>query len=226
MCVNRINAKLLFTEIAHSAYNYRMNDKSANKLSNISEILVGYPFRGVLKEVPKTNIYVVQLKDSSKEDGINWSTCLETELTGKRKPDWLKTNDILFSTRGRNNHAVLVGEIPEGIKVVASPHFFIIKCNNKKLLPEYLTWLLNQPPCQRHFKREAEGSSTKIIKRTVLENTPITIPSPTKQKSIVNLVNTLKKEQQILKQLIDNGETMMNAIASDLFASNSISETY
>ena len=202
-----------------TCYNFRMNTKTAKKLLSISQILVGYPFRGVLKEIPETGIRVVQLKDSSLKNGIDWSSCIETELTGKRKPDWLSPSDILFSTRGRNNHAVMVGKTPKGIKAVASPHFFIIKCE-EDILPEYLVWLLNQSPCQRHFRREAEGSSTKIIKRSMLENTPITIPSIQKQKSIIKLANTLKQEKHILTQIIHNGEITMSAIANDLFASD------
>ncbi len=197
-----------------------MSDNKVKKLTDISSVLVGYPFRGVMSEVEGAGVFVIQLKDVAPNQDIDWSSCFETELTGKRKPDWIGVGDILFSSRGRNNHAVLVDCLPEEKKVVAAPHFFIIRDLNGNVLPAYLAWLLNQSPCQRHFKREAEGSHTKNIRRGVIEDTPIVIPSIQKQKSIINLAKTLKQEQQILKQLIHNGEITMNAIANDLFASD------
>jgi len=202
------------------AYNNRMNSNKRKKLIDASTILVGHPIRGVIAETEETGVFIVQLKDTSLSGGIDWSSCIEIELTGKRKPDWIKVGDILFSSRGRNTHAVLVDYMPEEKKIVAAPHFFIIRDLNNDILPAYLAWLLNQPFCQRHFKREAEGSHTKNIRRGVIENTPIVIPSLQKQKTIISLINAQKQQQHILKQLIHNGETTMNAIANNLFASD------
>jgi hypothetical protein len=187
------------------------------KLTDVSTVSVGYPFRGVMTEVECTGTFVIQLKDVTLNQNINWSMCLETELTGKRKPEWIKEGDVLFSARGRNNHAVFVENMPNDMKVVASPHFFILRALNDEVLPEYLAWLLNQPPCQRHFKKKAEGTLTKSIRRGVIEGVPIIIPSLQKQKAIINIANTIKQEQQILKQLIHNGESTLNAIANDLY---------
>ncbi|MCF6188906.1 MAG: restriction endonuclease subunit S [Cocleimonas sp.] len=197
-----------------------MIDDKHKKLIDISSILPGHPIRGVITEKEEAGVFVVQLKDASPNRGVDWSSCIEIELTGKRKPDWVEAGDILFSSRGRNNHAVLVDSPPEAKKIVAAPHFFIIRDLNSNVLPAYLTWLLNQPPCQRHFKREAEGSHTKNIRRGVIEDAPVVIPSLQKQKNIINLAEAQKQQQFILKQLIHNGERTMNAIANDLFVSD------
>ncbi len=197
-----------------------MIDNKRKKLISISSILVGHPIRGVITETEKAGVFVVQLKDASPDRGIDWSSCIEIELTSKRKPDWIEEGDILFSSRGRNTHAVLVDHMPKEKKIVAAPHFFIIRDLNNNILPAYLAWLLNQPSCQQYFKREAVGSHTKNIRRDVIEDTPVIIPSLQKQKIIINLANTQKQEQEILKQLIHNGEITMNAIANDLFASD------
>ena len=194
-----------------------MKNKHANKLSNISDISVGYPFRGAMNEVQGTGIYVIQMKNISEKEGLDWSNCIEIQLTGKQKPDYLKAGDILFVSRGSHNYAVTIEMIPDNKKVVASPYIFVIRLNTNRLLPKYLSWLLNQRPCQRHFMREAEGSVTKNIRRNALENTPITIPTLAKQQTIIKLAKQLKQEQHILNQLIHNGDTMMNTIANDLF---------
>ncbi len=186
------------------------------RLSEISKIVVGHPFRGRIQEEKGSGVRAVQMKDVSILDGINWDTCVETELAGKREPDWLMPGDVLFAARGSHNYAVLVGQIPQEIRAVAAPHFYLLRCKRQEVLPEYLAWFLNQEPSQRYFQREAEGSLTKSIRRSVLEHTPIAVPNLERQQSIIRLAETLKQEQQIIDQLIRNGEAMMNTIAIDL----------
>lgn len=195
-----------------------MIDNEYKKLSEITSITVGYPIRGSVSEVRGTGVFVVQLKDVSVEKSIVWHSCIETELTGKKKPDWILPGDILFSSRGRNNHAVLVEQIPDSIKVVASPHFFVVRLKHDSVIPGYLSWLLNQPPCQRHIKRQAEGTLTQSVRRSVVEDIPVTLPSIQNQETIVKLSKSIKQEKKIFKQLIQKGEKTMNAIANDLFA--------
>ncbi|MNX99833.1 hypothetical protein D3C86_1323000 [compost metagenome] len=84
------------------------------------------------------------------------------------------------------------------------------------LSPEFLAWQLNQPPCQRYFELHAEGSAAKSIRRQVLEETPIGIPSLTRQQAIMNMVNTLREERRLMQQLQRNGEQMMHTIAASL----------
>jgi restriction endonuclease S subunit len=186
------------------------------KLKQYTTITVGYPFREKIAEVVRSGILAVQMKDVSVNEGIYWSNCIETELPGKREPDWLLNGDILFTARGSKNYAVLVDKKLIGRKAVASPHFYVIRCKNTELLPEYLVWLINQNHCQRYFKREAEGSFTKSIRRSVLEETPIAIPSISKQRSIIHLANFLKEKKMIFEKLTRNYEILMNTIANDL----------
>jgi len=185
-------------------------------LSDIARISVGHSFRGKLPERKGSTTYAVQLKDVS-QAGVNWQSCIETEITGKAAPKFLEPNDILFIARGNNNFAVLVDEVATQQKTVASPHFYLIKVDTKKVEPEFLTWILNQQHSQRYFQRESEGSLAKSIRRNVLEKTVIVLPSIEKQQQIVRLVTTISKEQDTLQKLIDNGNQAMTAIANQLF---------
>lgn len=190
------------------------------KLKDIVHISAGHPFRGKIPEMVGSGVIAIQMKNLSADNGIDWNLCIETEITSKRGFSCLNKGDILFTARGDNNFAVLIDSIPVKKKVVAAPQFHVLSSVHEEVIPEYLAWLLNQKTCQRYFQREAEGSLTKSLRIKAMEDTPITIPSIEKQKSIVNLARTLKQEQQILKQLIHNGEIIMNAIASDLFTSD------
>jgi hypothetical protein len=192
-------------------------------LKQITTIAAGHPFRGKIPEKLGTGVYAVQMKDVSLRDGINWGGCVETELQGRRD-DWLQSGDILVAARGSHNYAILVdlGPLGRDQNAVAAPHFFVLRIRGGSILPEFLVWLLNQTTCQRYFEQNAEGTLTKSIRRTVLEETPIALPPLARQTSIVGLANTLKREQQALEKLIRNGEKLLTAIADDLLTQSHV----
>jgi restriction endonuclease S subunit len=112
--------------------------------------------------------------------------------------------------------------IATGKQAVAAPHFFLVRLkrdslNKKDILPEFMVWLLNQPPAQRYFEQNAEGTLTKSIRRSVLEEAPVVVPPLAKQRAIVAMADTLREEQKLLQTLVNNGERMMGAIANDLY---------
>lgn len=191
------------------------------KLKQLASINAGYPFRGKIPEVAGSSVVVVQMKDASPADGIRWSSCLETRLTGKRQPDYLSPGDILVAARGNHNYAVSVDHtlVTTGKQAVAAPHFFVISLKTKDVLPEFMVWLFNQGPVQRYFEQNAEGTLTKSIRRSVLEDAPVVIPPLAKQRAILGMAKTLAEEQKLVQTLINNGERMMATIAKDLFNS-------
>ncbi|MCO6427668.1 restriction endonuclease subunit S [Nitrosomonas communis] len=190
------------------------------KLKQIATINAGYPFRGRIPEVTGSDIVAVQMKDVSPQQGIRWANCLTTRLTGKRAPGWLQPGDILVAARGSHNYAVLVDEslFQTSMQAVAAPHFFVVSIKRKAVLPPYLAWFLNQSPCQRYFEQNAEGTFTKSIRRSVLEDAPIAVPPLTKQQAIINLAYAIRQERQIMAQLLRNHEHLLDTIASGLLA--------
>lgn len=186
------------------------------KLKDITTLSAGHPFRDKIFATPDTSIHVVQMKDVSPITGINWNNTIKTKLPGKSEPKWLKPDDILFAAKGNHYYAVLVDQMAAHIKAIAAPHFYIIRSTSNKILPAYLAWFLNQYSCQRYYQREAEGSVTRSIRRSVLEKTPIIAPPLTKQYSIIQLTEALKQQQQVIQQLNDNSNKLMRALSLEL----------
>jgi len=190
------------------------------RLAELTTITSGHPFRGKLLEKMGSGISAVQMKDVSVERGVCWGTVIETELLGKKQPDWLIEGDILFAARGARNYAVLMDQVTG--KVVSSPHFYILRVTEESLLPEFLVWQLNQKHLQNYFERSAEGSVTKSVRRSILENTEISIPPLQTQKQVLGLYKTLKAEKNICAELTRNADKLMNSIASSVLSGKTL----
>ncbi len=192
------------------------------KLRDVAKVSAGYPFRGSFdgKSAQGDSCLVVQMKDINEDGLINWAECSKANVVLKGKSSWLADGDVLFAAKGRSNYAAVVNkaEFDENAKVVASPHFYVISKKNASVTPEYITWWLNKLPSQRYFVRNSEGSVTKSIRRAVLEDVEIVVPSLDKQKSIVALNQSFIAQKRALESLIQNAESMENAIAGDLLA--------
>lgn len=185
-------------------------------LKDIAIVNAGYPFRGKIPEVPAGEIVVVQMKDISPQGKILWESCVKTELENKREPEWLWPGDILVAARGNRNYAVLVDEHCPKSVALAAPHFYVISIKRRDVLPEFIVWWLNQGQSQRYFEQSAEGTLTKSIRRTVLEEVAMVLPSLEKQKVIAALAETIQKERQVAEELIANGERILTVVANDL----------
>lgn len=190
-----------------------------NTLCAIAEVSLGYPFRTGIKATPGATTAVVQMRDTSCTDGIDWPSCVRTELPGKREPDWLKPGDILFPTRGNLSCATLVDETIGDIQAVAAPHFFVLRLRKTSVLPAYVAWWLNQEPAQRHLEQQAQSSGiVRNVSRAVLDTIPIAIPPLPHQQQITELAQAMRREAQLLHQLMQSNQQIMTGLARDLMA--------
>jgi hypothetical protein len=186
------------------------------KLADLAVIKAGHPLRGKIEEIKDGTARVLQIRDLDEFGRVkNWNSVVRTELAGRKRPEWLERGDILFAARGLRNFAGCINDIPES--TVCGPHFFQIHVRNRhQVLPEYLAWALNQQPIQKYFKQSAEGTLQLSIRRAVLEDTEIAIPTLAKQELIVDLYKAAINEQSILKALLVTREQEMNFIAQDI----------
>lgn len=193
-----------------------MNDAEKIRLKWVSSIVPGHPFRGAMPIAVDSGIKVVQMKDLSENSKIDWAATTQVQLESKKEPDWLTDGDILFAARSTRNIASLIENCPPN--VLAAPYFYVIRLNNKKVLPKFLVWQLNQGPLQKYFQRESEGSITKSIKKSSLEEAEIAVPSIEIQQKIIKMAEIFDREKEICQKLINNGESIMNSIAVNILS--------
>lgn len=177
----------------------------------------GYPFRGKIVETPDGNVRVVQIKDVNEGCQVVWETVIRSELTGKKSPDYIEPDDILFRARGSRNVAVSVEGVPE--YTVCSPVFFQLKLHpHVDLVPAFLIWQINQEPARRYFAEQAGGTNQKNVTKKILEELQVTVPDLGIQRSIIQIMNCADREISRYKQLISNREQMLAAIAKDILS--------
>jgi len=189
------------------------------KLSAIASVSAGYAFRTTIKPSDE-GVLVIQMKDTGQKEGLVWDDVIQTELPGRAPKAWLENGDLLFLARGSNNYSVCVKDIAE--ETVCTPHFFHIRITDPAITSEFLNWQINQLPAQNYINEAAEGQEKQNIRRTVLEDLNIIVPSIPKQNEIVELNKLLSHERMIYEEMTKNRAELMDAIALKLHSSNEV----
>jgi hypothetical protein len=185
-------------------------------LKALVEVRAGHPFRGSVPATDDGNARVIQMRDVSAEGTVAWAQLPRTDLPPGKATDWLHDGDVLFAARGGRNYAVCLAGVPA--HTVCSQYFFVLRCKSPGLLPEYLAWTINRAPCQRYLASNAEGTDQLSIRRGVLEDMPIALPSLERQRHLVALAAAARQERRCLEALIQNREQQLDALAHELLS--------
>lgn len=172
------------------------NKKLKIKIQDIATLQTG------LFAKPLANGEVVYLQSKHFDDQGNLLAILHPDLLLEdiSEKHMLCAGDVLFAAKGTKNFATVFENHNE--PSVASTSFFVIRPTDKKLLPQYLSWVLNSPTTQILLKGQAIGTSIPSISKQVLENLEIAIPSIDTQKAILQITKLRNKEKS-LKQKIE-----------------------
>lgn len=187
-----------------------------SSLKRLAEVRAGHPFRGSVPLVNGGNTQVIQMRDVSPDGTVAWAHLAHTDIATHRSPDWLRDGDVLFVARGARNYAVCLSQVPPG--TVCSQYFFVLRCKGEGVLPEYLAWHINRAPSQRYLRNNAEGSDQLSIRRPVLEDLPVAVPEPARQRLLVDLAAAAVQERRRFEALIHNREQELDLLAQQLFS--------
>ena len=175
-------------------------------LSEIAEIKSGNFFRAG----NSGNVLLYNIADFSEKGRLIRQPKAVLNHNEVPKKSLLNEGDILFAAKGPKNFAWLYSGSP--LPAVASSSFYIIKIINNDILPEYLTWYLNQPAVLNQLKRKAMGTSLPLIRLADIKTLPVVIPEMDKQKQIIRLSRLMEKENQIMSDLIKLKETFYQTL--------------
>lgn len=120
----------------------------------------------------------------------------------------LSPGEIIFAAKGTKNFAAIYegGNYP----AVASTSFFVLKITNGELLPAFLAWHLNHPNTQAIIKDNARGTAIPSIRKIVLEDLDIFIPSIEKQQRILRLNDLASKEYNLRMTILQKRKELID----------------
>lgn len=111
--------------------------------------------------------------------------------------------------------AVLIDEPTSGM--VISSNFVVIRIEDKRLLPEYLFWLLNTPKVRQKIYENATSNMLGAVKAKFLTDFELTVPSNDEQHKIAQLNLLAKKERQLLKKLAAEKEKLYSGLLDQAY---------
>jgi restriction endonuclease S subunit len=171
------------------------------KLKDISDIHSGYITRGKIAASMDGSHYLFQAKDV---DGEHLSYSADELIRFypnlSRTDHCLEGGDLLFMARGAHNFTIQLGNLPE--PALAAACFFIVRVRCPEVFPDYLCWYLNQAPVERYLiQHSGRGVHMPVVRRAVLENIQVPLPSIDIQRKIADMNALMLKEMDLLQQL-------------------------
>ena len=178
------------------------------QLLNLAHIRTGYQFRERAPFTPNGRYSVIQLKDSDTARLLDDQEFQKFDLDNVKDSDLVNQGDILLRAKGNNHYAVCVDRILTDC--LAGGLSLVIQCDKQKILPEFLTWYLNQQPAQAFLHKISAGTSIPVVSKKALLELLVPVPPLAKQQSIGNLYLTLLKEEQLSHKLSNARQHFLN----------------
>ena len=175
----------------------------------------------MIKEVAKINPenitksynkdYIMYLDTSNITNGtIDEIVKIDIKDIPSRAKRIVRENDIIYSTvRPNLCHYGILRNIIDNL--IVSTGFAVIRCDETKVLPEYIYAYLTLPSITEKLHAIAETSTSAYpsIRPSDLENMTIPIPDIEVQKRISKMLSSLEKKIELNSQINDNLSKLM-----------------
>jgi len=162
----------------------------------------GYSFRGKIKHVHNGGVRVIQLKDFDDNYTSIGNDCYLIDSDIVKSKYYLKTGDILFTSKGTNNFALVFKSIDD-IPTIASSALFVIKVDETLANPNFVAWYINQSKVQNYFKTNEAGTYNTSINKKTLEEAPIALPSIEVQTKIATIADLHSQEKFLGNEIME-----------------------
>ncbi len=146
------------------------------------------------KPILSGDIVYLQVRHFDEMGNLTSNLNADLKADGIANKHLLKSGDVLFAAKGWKNFATIYrSDFP----AVASTAFFVLRTDEKVLLPEFLAWRLNSPSTKSRLKRKAIGSAIVSISKSVLSDLELKLPTLEKQKLILEISRLSTAEQAL-----------------------------
>lgn len=178
------------------------------RLADACTIQTGYTARGRLEPASAGGALVIQLRDISSDGCIDPERLTRVQLDDLADRYFVRPGDVVFRSRGEHNTAFALDERFQEPAVAVLP-LIVLRPNPNVVTPAYLAWAINQPPAQRYFDAEAQGTNIRMIQRSSLDDLELDIPDIETQKKIVAVDALAERERQLSQRAAETRQKMM-----------------
>jgi len=179
-----------------------------NNVIAIEGLFSGYSFREKIEPNPIGAVGVLQMKDILADySNFDYQSLDKVSDFQFKDKFFLNKGDIVFVSKGVNNYAIVIDLI--NFPIIASATFFIIRVDEKKIIPEYLAWYMNQKEAQNYFSEKKAGTYVPNLNKQDIMDLPLKVPPLKKQNAIAKTAMLLNKEIAILEKLKANRKELI-----------------
>lgn len=179
-------------------------------LQDIAQISTGHLFRYKPDYVESGGYPVIQMKDVLPGEPIKWQELGRVQVEGVKGSSFIRQGDVLLKSKGASHLGTVADEPLEN--TIASSHIIILRPKTNAVLPEYLTWYINQNPAQQRIDSLSVGSNVRHLSIKSISELPIPVPEMETQKKIAELYWLSQKEKVLTEKIQQKREQLINAV--------------
>lgn len=179
-------------------------------INEFARIQVGYQARERIQPNLDGSHVLLQAKDINNSGEIDWDSLIRFFPKSSMSKAQLQNGDVIFLAKGYENTSISVTHLAEN--VLASNSFYILRINQAFIIPDYLSWWINQAPAQEYIKLNRGGSYLPFLSVTALSQLEVPIPSLEKQRTIAKIETLRKKEIFLLDSYLSKKNAWINKI--------------
>ena len=171
---------------------------------------------GFTKPMPDSDVGPWKITAKDVVNGhINFETARKTTqeaydlLTAKSKPI---IGDVLLTKDGTLGRTAIV----EDEKICVNQSVAVLRCNNK-VLPRFLTLLLQLPEYQVEMTKNSGGGTIKHIYITKVDKMLVKIPDINSQKELISFVEQVDKSKFVVQKSLEETQLLFDSLMQEYF---------
>ncbi len=186
------------------------------KLKDLASVRSGLVLSRKQSKEPTAYRYpLVNLRCIQQEGTVDLSEVDIYEAKELLKEEYLSRKGDIIVRLTAPYTAVLIDVATSGM--VISSNFVMIRIEDKRLLPEYLFWLLNTQKVKRKIYENTTSNMLGAVKAKFLTDFELTVLPVEEQHKIAQLNLLVKKESQLLKELANEKEKLYSSLLDQAY---------
>ncbi|UFS72654.1 restriction endonuclease subunit S [Geomonas sp. RF6] len=187
------------------------------RIEDCAEVRSGFSAKGAIESEPDGAVQVITAQHLRKGEPYLYREEHTLRISPSRSTEKYHVipGDILFMSRGANNYAVLIADIPQ--PAIAPLTFYILKPKANVLSP-YLAWCINQEGVRAQLNEIRTGAGTPLIPRREFGEIVIPLPPLEVQRRIAAVADLQARERSLLHQLVEETERLHRLTGQQLLS--------